>query len=165
MKRVLPLITLVLVLALVAVWHLRGSGSALITRGTVTRVVDGDTYYVSSGGHSQDVRIIGVDTPETVDPDKPVQCYGPEASSYMKHWLTGRAVTLVYDRETHDKYGRTLAYVYVDGTPRVSVEERLLTLGLARTLSIPPNTANAAAYARLEQQAAVAGKGLWSACQ
>ena len=111
--------------------------SSPIARGTVSRVVDGDTIYVSSGGRSQDVRLIGIDTPETVDPDRPVGCYGPQASAFMKHWLTGRSVKLVYDRETHDKYGRFLAYVYVDGTRPVSVEQRLLRLGYARTLAIP----------------------------
>jgi micrococcal nuclease len=80
----------------------------------------------------------------------------------MKHWLTGRPVTLVYDQVTHDKYGRYLAYVFVRGQ---SVERRLLQLGYARTLSIPPNVAHASEYSALENAAAVAGRGLWGACQ
>jgi micrococcal nuclease len=94
-----------------------------------------------------------------------VGCYGPEASAYTKHLLTGRRVTLVYDRELHDVYGRWLAYIYLDGSPPVFVDARLVELGYARTLSIPPNTLHAALLARLERQAAVAGRGLWGACQ
>ena len=164
MKRAFPVLAVVAVLVVTVVWHRLQSDSAPISRGTVSRVVDGDTIYVSSGGRSQDVRLIGIDTPETVDPDRPVGCYGPQASAFMKHWLTGRSVKLVYDRETHDKYGRFLAYVYVDGRRPVSVEQRLLRLGYARTLAIPPNTAHAAEYASIERAAAVAGRGLWSAC-
>ncbi len=164
MKRAFPVLAVVVVLVVTVVWHRLQSDSSPIARGTVSRVVDGDTIYVSSGGRSQDVRLIGIDTPETVDPDRPVGCYGPQASAFMKHWLTGRSVKLVYDRETHDKYGRFLAYVYVDGTRPVSVEQRLLRLGYARTLAIPPNTAHAAEYASIERAAAVAGRGLWSAC-
>jgi micrococcal nuclease len=162
MKRAFPIIALALLLGSTVVYHQMKSGAAPITRGTVSRVVDGDTIYVSAGGRSEDVRLIGVDTPETVDPNRPVGCYGPQASAFMKHWLTGRPVTLVYDRVLHDKYGRYLAYVYTDGA---SVERRLLRLGYARTLSIPPNVAHAAEYSALESAAAVAGRGLWSACQ
>ena len=66
----------------------------------------------------------------------------------------------MYDRETHDKYGRFLAYVYVDGKRPVSVEQQLLRLGYARTLAIPPNTAHASEYAAIERAAALAGRGL-----
>lgn len=164
MKRAFPVLAVVAVLVVTVVWHRIQSGSPPISSGTVSRVVDGDTIYVASGGQSQDVRLIGIDTPETVDPDRPVGCYGPQASAFVKHWLTGRSVKLVYDRETHDKYGRFLAYVYVEGTRPVSVEQRLLRLGYARTLAIPPNTAHAAEYASIERAAALAGRGLWSAC-
>jgi micrococcal nuclease len=165
MKRSFPIIALVAVVAIAIAVHEYRRSPGLITHGTVSRVVDGDTIHVSAGGHDQDVRIIGIDTPETVDPNRPVGCYGPQASAYVKHWLTGRRVTLVYDRVTHDVYGRSLAYVFVDGHPAVSVERRLLALGFARTLSIPPNTMHAAEYAAIEQRAALNGTGLWSACQ
>ncbi len=160
----LGIVALVLVLAVLG-WRHVTQTSDLFTQGTVSRVVDGDTMIVTSGSHSERVRIIGVDTPEVVDPDKPVQCYGPQASAYAKHWLTGRAVTLSYDVVHHDVYDRVLAYVTVDGPPSVSVEERLLELGYARTLTIPPNDRNAAKYARLQSDAAAAGRGLWGACQ
>jgi micrococcal nuclease len=148
----------------VLLWRHIEAGPDLFTQGTVSRVVDGDTYIVSAGSRSERVRIIGIDTPEVVDPDKPVQCYGPQASAYAKHWLTGRRVRLSYDVVRHDVYGRVLAYVTVDGPPSVSVEERMLRLGYARTLTIPPNDRNAAHYARLQSEAATAGKGLWGAC-
>ena len=89
------------------------------TYGTVTRVVDGDTVIVSADGRSEDVRVLGIDTPETVDPRKPVGCYGPQASAYTKHLLTGRPVRLKYDRVVHDKYGRFLAYVYLKAPRRM----------------------------------------------
>jgi micrococcal nuclease len=140
-------------------WH-----PAPFTYGTVSRVVDGDTIIVSAGGRSEDVRVLGIDTPETVDPVKPVGCYGPQASAYTKHLLTGRRVRLEYDRVLHDKYGRYLAYVYLEGPHEVFVDAQLVALGYARILSIPPNTRHAALLARLQTQAAVAGRGLWSAC-
>lgn len=132
--------------------------------GTVSRVVDGDTIIVSADGRSEDVRVLGIDTPETVDPRKPVGCYGPQASAYTKHLLTGRRVTLEYDRVQRDRYGRYLAYVFLDGPPRVFVDARLVALGYARTMAIPPNTAHAPLFAHLERRAALAGRGLWSAC-
>jgi micrococcal nuclease len=120
---------------------------------------------VAEGGRREDVRLLGIDTPETVDPRRPVGCFGPEASAYTKHLLTGRRVRLEYDRVRRDRYGRALAYVYLDGSPPVFVDARLVALGFARTLSIPPNTRHAAQLARLEQSAALAGRGLWSACE
>ncbi len=80
---------------------------------SIVRVVDGDTVVATVGGRSDRVRLIGVDTPETVSPSKPVQCYGPQASTHLKELLPkGTAVRLVTDVETHDVYGRLLAYVY-----------------------------------------------------
>ena len=157
-------IALVLTLLAAGVTWERTRPAGLITHGVVSRVVDGDTVYVSSGGRSEDVRLLGIDTPETVDPRRPVGCYGPEASAYTKHLLTGRQVTLVYDRVTRDVYGRYLAYVYLDGDPSVFVDAQLVELGYARTLSIPPNTRHAQLFAHLEERAAIAGRGLWSAC-
>jgi micrococcal nuclease len=135
----------------------------LPSTGTVARVVDGDTFVLDSG---ERVRLLGIDTPETVDPDRPVGCFGPEASQYAKHLLTGQRVRLVYDPEHHDRYGRLLAYVYLirGARPPLFVNARLLTAGYARTMSIPPNIAHASDLAALEAQAALAGRGLWSAC-
>jgi micrococcal nuclease len=127
----------------------------------VERVIDGDTIIVRRGGRDETIRILGVDTPETHDPRKPVQCYGPEAAAYTARRLTGARVRLEEDVVTHDKYGRTLAYVYVDGR---RFEDELLTKGYARLLVIDPNRAHAFAMLREELDAKRAGKGLWNAC-
>jgi micrococcal nuclease len=164
MNRLIPI---ALVLALVAGgWWWAHGDPPPPAEATVDRVVDGDTVIVRSGSRTLDVRLLGIDTPETVDPNRPVGCYGPEASAYTKHLLTGRRVRLVYDRQLHDVYGRWLAYIYVErpGRPDLFVNARLITAGYARTLSIPPNTAHAAELAALERTAALAGRGLWSAC-
>ncbi len=76
----------------------------------VERVVDGDTIIVQGVGR---VRLIGVDTPETVDPRRPVECFGKEASAFTKRLLEGQRARLEYDRDRTDRYGRTLAYVYL----------------------------------------------------
>lgn len=86
--------------------------------GRVTRVVDGDTIVVDVGGLWETIRIIGIDTPETVDPRKPVQAFGQEASDYTKRVLSGKTVKLVADQGNahlghRDRYGRLLAYVWV----------------------------------------------------
>ena len=128
----------------------------------VSRVVDGDTIeVVVLDGTEEDVRYIGVDTPETVKPDTPVQCYGPEASAFNHEFVEGRDVELRFDRELRDVYGRLLAYVYV-GDALVNAE--LVRRGLARTLEIEPNTAMAGRLGQLESEAAAAGRGLWGAC-
>jgi micrococcal nuclease len=127
----------------------------------VTRVVDGDTIEVRTGGEAEDVRLIGIDTPETVDPDSPVQCFGPRASRFTHRLADGRRVRLVFGVERRDAYGRLLAYAYI-GHRFVNAE--LVRRGLARTLSISPNTAHRALFERLELRAAGAGRGLWGAC-
>jgi micrococcal nuclease len=143
----------------------RGSGAASAAREPVTarvvRVVDGDTIEVALGGGTDDVRYIGVDTPETVKPGEPVQCYGPEASAFNHRLVEGETVRLVFDHELRDVYGRLLAYVYVGDR---FVNAALVRGGYARTLEIPPNTTRADRLAGLEQRAGRDGIGLWGAC-
>lgn len=127
----------------------------------VTRVVDGDTVEVQLDGAREDVRYIGVDTPETVKPDTPVQCFGPQASSFNHRLVEHRRVRLVFGVERRDVYGRLLAYVYLDGR---FVNAELVRSGLARTLTIAPNDRFAGRLKRLEIAAARAGRGLWGAC-
>jgi micrococcal nuclease len=127
----------------------------------VSRVVDGDTVEVQLEGREEDVRYIGVDTPETVKPDTPVQCFGPQASSFNHGLVEHRRVRLVFGEERRDVYGRLLAYVYL-GERFVNAE--LIRRGLARTLTIPPNDRFADRFKRLEIAAARAGRGLWGAC-
>jgi micrococcal nuclease len=147
-------------------WRVAGGSAHPFTQGTVVRAVDGDTIIVEGdGGRIEDVRLLGIDTPETVDPRRPVGCYGPEASAYTKHLVTGRTVTLRYDRELHDRYGRFLAYVWLTGPRPVFVNAELVRRGYARSYPFPPNTAHATLFAALERSAAVAGRGLWHACE
>jgi micrococcal nuclease len=139
-------------------------------------VVDGDTIEVRLDGRDEYVRLIGVDTPETVKPDTPVQCFGERASHFTKRWLTGKRVRLVFGVERRDVYGRLLAYVYLaDRTlavphPHKSRQRELLfnailaRRGLARSLTIPPNDRFAPRFRRLERVAARAGRGLWGSC-
>jgi micrococcal nuclease len=135
------------------------TGRAVTAR--VVRVVDGDTILASVDGHDEYVRYIGVDTPETVKPDTPVQCYGPQASAENHRLVEGRAVRLVFDRERRDVYGRLLAYVHVGSR---FVNATLARDGYARTLAIAPNTAHASLFHRLAGRAAREGRGLWGAC-
>lgn len=82
-----------------------------------TRVVDGDTIVVEIEGKQEKIRLIGVDTPETVHPSKPVQYFGKEASEFTRSMVERQKVKLEYDWQKRDKYGRLLAYVYLeDGT-------------------------------------------------
>jgi micrococcal nuclease len=134
----------------------------------VIRAVDGDTLEVEIEGRREDVRLIGVDTPETVKPGEPVQCFGPRASAFTHRVADGRRARLLLGVERRDVYGRLLAYVQL-GDPQLDVERRslntmLLRRGLARTLTIPPNDRFAAPFRRLELEAARAGRGLWDAC-
>lgn len=134
----------------------------------VIRVVDGDTIIVRpvrSAGDEPDaafrVRYIGVDTPESVKPDSPVECFGKEAAAANKRLVDGRTVELVSDRERYDRFGRTLAFVYVNGK---FVNAELIRDGFAETIEIPPNTSKASELAALERVAIRTKKGLWGAC-
>jgi micrococcal nuclease len=140
-----------------------GSGASDPSSGRVVRVVDGDTIRVRLGGTEEHVRYIGVDTPETVKPGTPVQCFGKAASAYNKHLLRGHTVRLVFDAERRDRYGRLLAYVYrePDG---LFVNAELVRRGYAQTLTIPPNVAHASEFRRLAGSARRDGRGLWAAC-
>lgn len=128
---------------------------------TVREVVDGDTIVVDGG---RTVRLIGVDTPETVDPSRAVECFGPEASAYTARLLPpGTVVRLVGDAEPRDAYQRTLAYVHRTGDG-LFVNAALVRDGYAQPLSIPPNDTFASGLAILAREARVAGRGLWGAC-
>jgi micrococcal nuclease len=127
----------------------------------VARVIDGDTIAVRLDGREEDVRLIGIDTPETVKPDTPVQCFGPRASNFTHSRLEGKTVRLVLGAERHDVYGRLLAYVYLG---KRFFNPILARRGLARSLTIPPNDRFAPLFHRLERRAALAGRGLWGAC-
>lgn len=143
----------------------RGGGAGGSSAAMVTRVVDGDTVKVRLADGSDDtVRYIGVDTPESVKPGTPVQCFAKRASAYNERLVEGRRVRLEFDAERRDRYGRLLAYVQraADGA---FVNAALVREGYATTLSIPPNVDHAGDFRRLQRSARAAGRGLWSACR
>lgn len=124
---------------------------------TVTRVVDGDTVVLAGPGK---VRLIGVDTPEVYGGR---ECFGPEASDYAKRMLDGRRVSYTVGREARDRYGRLLAYVWLeDGR---SFNALLVAGGYARTLTIRPNDIYERDFARLARSARDRGHGLWGPCK
>ncbi len=109
-----PWVLIVTVLAATSVlgWWFGDQRRVADTPYRVVQVLDGDTIIVRrAGGSDETIRLLGVDTPETHHPRKPVQCYGPEASAYTTRRLFGQVVRLEDDVERHDIYGRRLAYV------------------------------------------------------
>jgi micrococcal nuclease len=151
----------VVALLIVRPWEGEESGPAAATV-LVTRVVDGDTIEVRIDDVVEDVRLIGIDTPETVKPGAPVECFGHRASDFTSRLLEGRRVRLVFGAERRDHYGRLLAYVHRDGR---FVNAILVRKGLARTLTVPPNDRHAELLRRLEIGAARRGRGLWGSCR
>lgn len=130
----------------------------------VSDVVDGDTFKVRVEGRSLTVRMLGMNTPETVDPRKAPECYGKEASDETKSLLDGEKVRLVHNpnRETHDKYGRELLYVYRDDG--MFVNEFLVKGGFAREYTVGKPYEFQAEFRADEAAAKAAGKGLWGKC-
>ncbi|GED04211.1 thermonuclease family protein [Bacillus atrophaeus] len=127
---------------------------------TVSRVVDGDTFIADVNGTEERIRLILVDTPETVHPTKAVQPYGKEASAFTKEMLENQIVYLEYDQEKRDKYGRLLAYVFLqDGT---SFNKMLLEKGHARLAVFPPNIKYEDEYKQAEEAAKKEKLGLWN---
>lgn len=129
----------------------------------VVKVIDGDTIDVARPGETakERIRLIGVDTPETKDPRKPVQCFGKEASEFTSR-LMGRTVWLEYDVEPKDRYGRTLAYVFLDDGAFFNLI--LAEEGYAQPLTIPPNVRYADRFVEAARRAREEGRGLWSSC-
>ncbi len=140
-------------------------GSGAEFSGEVVRVVDGDTIIVQLGDRSERVRYIGIDTPETVAPNRPAGCFGPQASHANKQLVGGRNVRLVLDAEPRDRYGRLLAYVYLPSEGERFVNAELVRRGFADTLRFPPNTSHAAEFAKLRNQARSDDLGLWKDCR
>jgi micrococcal nuclease len=127
----------------------------------VTNVVDGDTIDVLVEGRELRVRYVGIDTPETVDPRRPVECFGREASERNRELVEGRSVGLERDVSETDQFGRLLRYVWVDGE---MVNAALVEEGYATATTFPPDVKYADLFASLQFQAREAGRGLWSAC-
>lgn len=138
--------------------------TAIEVNATVVRVIDGDTIEVTFGEVTEPVRLIGVDTPETVDQRKPIQCFGPEASAHTKELLPeGTAIRLELDEEPRDRYGRLLAYVY-RGLDGLFVNLELVDGGYGSFLVIEPNSIHAEQFRSAEATARQQGRGLWGTC-
>jgi micrococcal nuclease len=125
----------------------------------VTRIIDGDTIELENG---QKVRYIGMDTPETVAPNKPDGCFGKEASNKNRELVEGKTVRLEKDVNETDRYGRLLRYVYVDD---MFVNEYLVREGYAFSVSYPPDIKMQEQLKEAEKYARETSKGLWGACE
>lgn len=128
----------------------------------VARVIDGDTIIAQYEGKLERIRLIGVNAPESVDPHKPVQCFGPESAAYLKTLLSGAAVTISLDptQRVYDKYGRLLAYIFrSDG---LFVNEDLVRRGFAYEYTYATVYAYQARFKEDEQEAKANGLGLWA---
>src|SRR5215216_810886 len=136
-----------------------GAGENYDATVTVNRVVDGDTVEIApSIGGTEDVRLIGIDTPETVDPEEEVEPYGPEASDFATSELEGEGVDLEFGQEKFDDYDRLLAYVYIDGQ---MFNEELVEQGYAQTYPYEPNTKYADRFEEAQHEARASGLGIW----
>ena len=125
-------------------------------------MVDGDTAHVLYHGRDVTIRFIGVDTPETVAPGQPVECFGPQASHFTTRQLTGTHVRLEFDVDRIDPYGRTLAYIWMsDGS---LFNETLVRRGFATVATYPPDTRYVDRFEFAERRAKAADRGLWGVC-
>lgn len=124
----------------------------------VIRVIDGDTIELEGGKRT---RYIGVDTPEIVDPTKPVECFGREASDENKKLVEGKMVRLEKDISETDRYGRLLRYVYVGD---VLVNDALVRQGFAHSSTFPPDVKYQQKFMEAEREARENNRGLWAGC-
>ena len=140
--------------------------------GVVVRAIDGDTIEVrvtarvpgpgagdANVGQVIGVRLLGIDTPESVDPNRPIECFGKEAGAATEALLGGRTVRLVKDVEDEDAFGRRLRYVYMG---HEMVNARLVVNGYAASFPYPPNVRHAALFRQLQRDARTKQRGLWS---
>ncbi|HJR98660.1 MAG TPA: thermonuclease family protein [Actinomycetota bacterium] len=127
----------------------------------VVQVVDGDTIRVDLGGRETPVRLIGIDTPERDGPFTDEECFGGRASRFTADTLGGLRVDLEFDVERTDRFDRTLAYVWVEGS---LFNERILREGYAVLATFPPNVRYVQRLRAAQRRARDAGAGLWGVC-
>lgn len=144
-----------------------------LTKAYVERVIDGDTIKVRISNKSYNVRLIGVNTPETNHPTKGVEFYGPEAKNFTTKNLTGKIVWLEFDVQQKDKYGRLLAYVWIEKPRDINqvyekeIREKmfnaiLLLKGYAQVMTIQPNVKYSDYFVKFQREAIKEKKGLWA---
>lgn len=129
----------------------------------VSKVVDGDTIIVND---KTTVRFVGIDTPETVDPRRPVGCYGKEASSEVKKLLDSKQIILQKDVSDTDKYKRILRYIYLplENGQILFVNDYLVREGFAKVLTYPPDVKYDEQFRTAEKEAKISKRGLWGKC-
>jgi micrococcal nuclease len=128
----------------------------------VSKVVDGDTIEVSGKA----VRLIGIDTPETVHPSKPVECFGKEASQVTKNLLEGKWIKMEKDVSETDKYERLLRYIFLplDNGNLLFINDYLVREGFALVLTYPPDVKYDQRLRKAEKEARENSRGLWGRC-
>lgn len=133
-------------------------------RAYVSKVVDGDTIVVNN---DSTVRFIGIDTPETVDPRRPVGCFGKEASNKVKSLLTGKEIILQKDVSETDKYSRLLRYIFLPlpNGQTLFVNDYLVREGFAKVLTYPPDVKYNEQFRQAERKAKENNRGLWEKCR
>jgi micrococcal nuclease len=128
--------------------------------------VDGDTLELEDG---RKVRLLNMDTPETVKENTPVMCYGYEASQFTKKMLQGKNIQMVADQEKTDKYGRHLRLIFLSGQdtskPENSINYQLALNGYARVRQYKPNVKFEPIMREAESKAKRNRVGIWGACQ
>jgi micrococcal nuclease len=140
-----------------------GAQSGIVV--TILTVIDGDTVDIEIDGQTERVRLIGVNTPETKHPTKPIECFGPEASAYMTRLLPkGTEVRIERDEEARDRYGRMLLYLYRD-SDNLFINLDLISRGYGTPMSIEPNTFHRNDFVHAAALAEASNVGLWKACR
>lgn len=133
----------------------------------VTKVIDGDTIEIKSDGSTLKVRLIGIDTPETVDPRRPVGCFGKKASAETKRLIEGKHVILTKDVSETDKYNRLLRYVFlpIREGENLFVNDYLIRQGFAKILTYPPDIKYDSRFLQAQKEARDNLRGLWGQCK
>lgn len=128
----------------------------------VVKVIDGDTISVDISGKTETIRLIGINTPETVDPRKPVECFGKEASNRAKEVLTGKSVKLEADsaQSERDKYNRLLRYVFLEGG--TNFNKMMISEGFAYEYTYNLSYKYQTEFKQSEKEAKTAQRGLWA---
>lgn len=144
--------------SLVTPTRISSVSGAMTEETVVTKVVDGDTIEVTG---KRKVRLIGIDTPETVDPRRGVQCFGKEASAHTKELLLNKTIRMERDVSETDKYGRLLRYIFIGD---ILVNEQLVKDGYAKASTYPPDVKYQARFKQAELLAQTQNKGLWGKC-
>lgn len=138
--------------------------ATLPSEAIVEFVIDGDTVDVVVAGESERVRLIGIDTPESVSRSVPVQCFGKEASDALTGLLPpGTVLRIERDEEARDRFGRLLLYLY-RSEDDLFVNEWMIQQGFADTLFFEPNTTFEGSFTRVRNDAKAADLGLWGSC-